>query len=105
MVTPIRIELLFVSDCPHIQHARVLIDETVARLAAPASIIEIPVASLEDAARLGFPGSPTIRVNGQDVEPIAPALIEPTLGCRIYANGHVPDILLLDVAIREAMSR
>ena len=102
MTTPIRIELLFVAGCPHIQHARVLIDETVARLAAPASVIEIPVATIEDATRLGFPGSPTIRVNGEDIEPIGPVPF-PTLGCRIYANGHVPDLQRLDIAIREAM--
>lgn len=103
MTIPIRIELLFVADCPHIEHARVLIDEIVARLAAPVSILEIPVASLEDATRLGFPGSPTIRVNGEDVEPVGRDPVEPTLGCRIYANGHVPDLGRLEAAIREEM--
>jgi hypothetical protein len=34
-----------------------------------AQVEEITVASFEEAAVLRFPGSPTVRVNGRDVDP------------------------------------
>jgi len=35
------------------------------------------IATLEDAARWPFPGSPTIRVDGVDIDPEAPAGVGP----------------------------
>jgi len=46
---------------------------TVLRERVPGAVMErIVVATQEDAARLAFPGSPTVRVNGIDIEPDAP---------------------------------
>ncbi len=45
------------------------------------------VTSDEQAAELAFPGSPTIRVDGRDIDP-AGAGAPPALTCRIY---HLPD--------------
>jgi hypothetical protein len=42
------------------------------------------VADIEAAERERFLGSPTIRVNGRDIEPGADARSEYTLACRVY---------------------
>jgi len=49
-----------------------------------AEIESIPVNNVEDARALKFPGSPTIRINGGDVEPVHTNT--PRLACRLYAN-------------------
>ncbi len=42
--------------------------------AASGAVLEsVLVASAEDAVRLGFPGSPTVRIDGLDVDPDPPA--------------------------------
>ncbi|MFI5259745.1 MAG: hypothetical protein ACHQ01_09080 [Candidatus Limnocylindrales bacterium] len=81
----LRVELLVVEDCPHLDQAyRDL--ETVLRR----GIIEVPIqvvflASPDDAEFLGFQGSPTIRIDGEDVVP-QPGL-PVALGCRIYRDA------------------
>jgi hypothetical protein len=82
------VELLAVEECPHLEQARRDL-ESVLRT----GIIEVPiqlvlVGSREDAEFLDFPGSPTIRINGDDVVP-QPGL-PVGLACRVYrgADGN-----------------
>lgn len=44
------------------------------------------IRDMSEAQRLGFPCSPTVRVNGQDVEPGANRA-ETSLSCRLYRIG------------------
>ena len=100
----LRVELLVVEDCPHLEKARRDL-ESVLR----GSIIEVPiqvvyVTGQDDAEFLGFQGSPTIRVNGEDVvsEPQRPI----ALGCRVYrdAAGQASGAPPIE-AIRAAVDR
>ena len=84
----LRVELLAVEDCPHLDQARRDLQNVLR-----GGIIEVPiqvvyVTSLDDAEFLGFQGSPTIRVNGDDVVPQPDLPV--ALSCRLYrdADGH-----------------
>ncbi len=67
-----KIQILMSPGCGHGQRTSVLVAE-VARELAPGAVVEkIVVATIEEAARTAFPGSPTVRVNGIDIEPHAP---------------------------------
>jgi hypothetical protein len=57
------------------------------------------VTTQDEAERLAFPGSPTIRVDGRDVDP-AGADSRPALNCRIY---HLPDGRVSPVPTREQL--
>lgn len=78
-----RVELLFWEGCP--SHPRALEDLRAALAATgrdPEGVALVEVVTDEDARRLDFRGSPTIRVDGRDVvdpsdEPVA-------LTCRVY---------------------
>lgn len=78
------VELLHVPGCPHgsayLPHLRVLLAGTGARLVART------VDSAEEAERERFVGSPTVRVDGVDVEPGLTAT--PGLTCRLYRTGE-----------------
>ena len=76
-------------DCPHLEQARRDLQS-----ALRTSIIEVPiqlifVSSMDEAEFLDFHGSPTIRVNGEDIVP-QPGL-PVALGCRVYRDeeGHL----------------
>jgi hypothetical protein len=63
----------------------------------------IPVTTEVEAKALLFPGSPTVRVNGEDVEP--PRSV-PSLACRLYEDrSGIPSEELLRAAILDAKGR
>jgi hypothetical protein len=78
-----RIELLWWEGCPNTEEALALLREEVERLGLDPEAIRLrEIASDSDAEREGFPGSPTIRVDGRDV---LPPRDEPIgLTCRVY---------------------
>jgi hypothetical protein len=98
-----RVEVLFVPGCPNYAPAVARIKKILASESLKPEIEEIPVHSLEAARALTFLGSPTIRINGDDVEPIESSM--PGLACRLYANRTgVPSEEVLRFAIVTAMS-
>ena len=65
-----------------------------------AQVAEVVVRTDEDARRLHFLGSPSIRVNGVDIEPGADARRDYALACRIYGSSGLPERALLASALR-----
>ena len=57
------------------------------------------VATREEAVELRFPGSPTIRIDGRDVDPVG-ADEPPALNCRIY---YLPDGRVSPIPSREQL--
>jgi hypothetical protein len=78
-----RVELLWWIGCPSWERAVELVRGEMADLALdPASLDVREVSSDADAEREAFVGSPTIRVDGRDVQP--PGDEPAGLTCRIY---------------------
>jgi hypothetical protein len=82
-----RIELLYWEGCPSYPEAHALLEQVVAEHGLDVEVELREVKTDAEAADLSFPGSPTIRVDGRDVDP-AGADERPALTCRIY---HLPD--------------
>lgn len=78
------IEFLYWEDCPSHPEARRLLQEVVSEMGIEAPIEEIEVLTDEDAERLSFPGSPTIRINGVDIDPSGAVQMGTALTCRVY---------------------
>lgn len=104
-----RVELLFWSGCP--SHPQALSDLRAAMAQSgldPDRVIVREVLSDGDAQAEGFVGSPTVRVNGVDVQPPGD---EPTgLTCRVYRrrDGRIsptPDPADLRDALRAGQVR
>jgi hypothetical protein len=77
------IELYFWEGCPSYPEAEQLLQEVLKERAIEAPIRMREVRTREEAAELEFPGSPTIRIDGRDVDP-AGAEMPPALTCRVY---------------------
>lgn len=95
------IEVFYVLGCPNHQPAIDRLRNALRSAAIDAAIREIAVTDDAMARDLRFPGSPTIRINGRDVEshPEHPY----GLACRLYSNGTgVPSLEALQRAVAGA---
>ena len=99
------IEILFFAGCPNHEPTTNLAREVLSELGLEAEIREVPVETAEEAQTHRFIGSPTVRVNGNDIEPDGRDRIDFGLSCRMYRGGGVPPKELLVEALREASSR
>ncbi|MFT4210434.1 MAG: hypothetical protein QM626_01065 [Microbacterium sp.] len=101
-----RYELLWWSGCPSHGDAYELFASVLHEAGEdPARIVRLQMVTMEDAADEGFVGSPTIRVDGRDVDP--PDEVVPALTCRVYfsADGRprpLPDREKIVAAVRRA---
>ena len=64
-----RIDFLFWRECPSHPEARALLREVMQERGVEAEVVEREVLTQDEAKELAFPGSPTIRVDGRDVDP------------------------------------
>ena len=96
-----RIELLSFAGCP----SRERLLPRVRRLAeeAGAELVLRGVETPEDAERERFLGSPTVRVDGFDVEPGAADRTDYGIKCRIYRSGGEQSATPPDDWIRAAI--
>src|SRR6516225_224858 len=98
-----RIEIMYVPGCPHHQPAFEQLAKVLASESLSAEICQVAVNTEAQAKALLFPGSPTIRIEGEDVEPPQNA---PGLACRLYSNlSGVPSEQMLRLAISAARKR
>ena len=82
-----RVELLFWDGCPSHPETLDLLRELIGERGLDVEVELTEVETQAEAEALGFPGSPTVRVDGRDVDPEG-AQAPPALTCRIY---HLPD--------------
>jgi hypothetical protein len=102
-----KVEVLYIVGCPNHRPALERVVNVLQEGALSVAVTEIAVASVEQAKTLGFPGSPTIRVNGADVEPEVQGLSEFSYSCRTYTEqgklSGVPSQDLIRRAIHQAL--
>jgi hypothetical protein len=100
-----KIEVLYLANCPTHPDAMKLVSDVLSARGMVAEIREILVADEEMARELGFRGSPTIRIDGQDIVREFDGTEVTALCCRLYPNSSrrgVPPSDAIDRAIREA---
>jgi hypothetical protein len=82
------IEVLYVQDCPHYRETLALVERIRAELGIDAELHSTLVVDQAAADQARFPGSPTVRVDGGDVEPGCEPAAEYVVGCRLYRLEH-----------------
>ena len=103
-----QIELLYFDGCPNHHLARQLLQEVLREEGLQAPIIDVPVETPEAAVKQRFLGSPTIRINGDDIEPAADDE-QYSLRCRVYrVNGKIsgaPEKEMIRAALQKFMKK
>jgi proline dehydrogenase len=102
----VRVELLATLDCPHAERAEQILRSTLAENGYEPNVARVYVSDLDNAAGLGFHGSPTIRIEGFDVAPV-PSDLPINLGCRLYpkVGGRGTDGVVPAETIAAALER
>jgi hypothetical protein len=103
----VRVELLSFGGCPGAEALLPRLRQLIADADLPADVLSVrAVESWQDAERLRFLGSPTVRVNGEDVEPGADHRRDYGMKCRLYrldgAQLHVPAEAWIRSALHQA---
>ena len=100
------IRLLSFPECPNAKPALQLVEDVVLDLGIAANIETLHVNSAEEAEAYRFLGSPTIQIEGNDIEQSRRS-DEPCYACRVYQindrQGGVPPRQMLVDAIHEVV--
>ena len=100
------IQFLWWEDCPSHPEAWQRLQQALAELDVAAEVERIEIVTDADARRWHFRGSPTILVNGRDIDP--EALHMPTrLTCRLYRTDDgrpspLPSLTMIKRAVEVA---
>jgi hypothetical protein len=101
--------VLTVAGCPQRDAAIALVHRACAELGSTAEIRVIDIPDQQAAEQARFLGSPTIRVDGRDVEPDADRYAEYICSCRIYQSQHglrgLPEEAWVRQALQDAQAR
>ena len=91
-----KIEFLYFKDCPAYKPALSLLEQVLLEADTDTAISKIEVTTQELAMQHRFLGSPSIRINGKDIEG-REDVSEHGLKCRIYpeTNSGIPSIAVL----------
>jgi hypothetical protein len=103
------IEILYFEGCPNHGPAWQRVQELLREEGLSAEISEIQVSDPASARQMGFLGSPSVRINGLDVEPTARTAHEYGMMCRTYVSGvgqeGLPSREMIRTALRDAESQ
>jgi hypothetical protein len=81
-----KIVLLYFEGCPNAEPTRALVERILAEEGLAAELQRIEINDLETARAWRFLGSPTVQVNGVDIEPARRTDANYALACRVYAT-------------------
>ena len=80
------IELQYFEGCPNAIEMKRRVKEAIGQISSDVMYKEVIVKTHELSKQLKFRGSPTVIINGVDLENL-PESLEGNLACRIYKNG------------------
>ena len=104
-----RIAVLYIADCPNHGPTVERVRKVLQSVGVRATVEQEAIRTEQDAQMWRFLGSPTVRVNGQDIEPEARSAQQFGFGCRSYReNGRragMPSEELIRRAIQAAIGK
>jgi hypothetical protein len=99
-----KIELLYFDGCPTYKPTHQALKQVLLEEGIDAQMQLLAVNTNEEAQRMQFPGSPTIRINGRDLFP-ADQRQDWGLGCRMYTTPEGLYGTPTKMMLREALLR
>ena len=99
----IKIEVQYFTGCPNSEKALEMVKAYISKSEFNIHFSEILVETHEDAEKFKFRGSPTILIDGNDLESLEENRT-PSLSCRYYQNGLPTEQNLQDFIISKKIS-
>ena len=105
----VKVEVLYFKGCPNHEAAVEQVRNALRSEGLPILVNEVEIIDPAMAQRVGFLGSPSIRIDGIDVEPGAREIKTFGFGCRTYSDDEgkrsgLPPVGLIKQATRERRS-
>jgi hypothetical protein len=101
----VRIEVLYFDGCPGHERLMPRLGELLASAGVEDPVELVRVESLDDAEQHRFLGSPTLRIDGVDVDPAASERTDYGLKCRLYRTEGAQQPLPSDEWVLAAIER
>ena len=79
------IQILYFEGCPNVEAARNLISDALDQAAISAKVSLVEVVDNDDAITKKFIGSPSFRINGEDIEQNGKTEETYSMRCRLYS--------------------
>jgi hypothetical protein len=98
------VEILYFDGCPNHEPAVTMVERIDRELGTDAELRLVNVPDREAATQLQFLGSPTIRVDGVDVDPLTAQRTDYALSCRIFSTEHGPARQPEECWVRDALA-
>jgi len=95
-----RVQVLYFQGCPNHPPTVGLIKDAMSALGLDAPVEEVEVKEPDEAERLRFLGSPSVRVDGVDIEPAARGRTDFGVCCRTYDGKGIPPRALVERALK-----
>ena len=99
-----KVEVFYFEGCPNHKPAVERVRSVMKEQGIATKLAEVEVADAQAAKAVGFLGSPTIRVNGLDIDPASRSATEAGFACRCYAGG-LPSEDMIRAALLEAQKQ
>jgi hypothetical protein len=95
-----KVDILSFDGCPHTDDTVERVRHVARKLGVDIELHLVGVHNGEEAVRLRFLGSPTVRVDGVDIDPAAKQRTDFAMACRTYGGQGVPPDPLIAAALR-----
>jgi hypothetical protein len=99
------VDVIVVEGCPGRQDTIDLVESVAHELGIAIQLQQTLVDTPEEAVRTRLLGSPTVLVNGFDIELVARNRTDFTISCRIYSGTPVPSRAMVVRALTEAVGK
>lgn len=99
----VQIQILYFPDCPIYKELKKLVKEVVQELGIDTDLELINIQTKEDTEKYHFTGSPGLRINGKDIDPLtkdAPVVLK---SCKIYRTEEGMKMIPTKKMIKDAL--
>ena len=100
-----RVEILSFEGCPNAAPTQALVERIARELGLEPDLELVDVPDAQAAERLRFVGSPSVRVDGVDIEPGAAEREQHAYACRVYRTEAGPAGRPDEAWVRDALQR
>ena len=97
-----KIDVLYFQGCPNHEPTVQRVRRVISRLGVTADVREVELTQEDDPVAMKFIGSPTVLIDGQDIDPTQRVNASYGFGCRTFGCAGVPPVEMIEQAVREA---
>jgi hypothetical protein len=99
-----RVKVLYFDGCPNHRPTVELVREVALEMGIDADIQEVEVKGVEEAIQLRFLGSPTVQVNGEDIDRVR-SDAGYGMSCRMYGASGIPSREIVTSALIQGIAK